>query len=221
MKEYKEEDFLMLSGIQHYAFCARQWALIHIEQQWEENYFTVMGNIMHENAHDKDFTEKRKSVVITRGMPVFSRTMGVRGDCDVVEFYQSEGGILLSNYPGTYQPIPVEYKRGKPKDHDADALQLCAQAMCLEEMLVTDIPKGFLYYGEIRRRIEVLFDEELRKKVRDSFEKMHQMFARNHTPKGKVTKSCKACSLVEQCLPKLSKKSSAIAYLQRNLEEEE
>lgn len=220
MKEYREEDFLLLSGIQHYAFCPRQWALIHIEQQWEENYFTVMGNIMHENAHDKDFVEKRKNVVITRGMAVFSRTMGVRGDCDVVEFHLDKGGISLSSYEGTYQPIPVEYKRGKPKEHDADVLQLCAQAICLEEMLVCQVPKGYLYYGETKRRLEVLFDEELRKRVVDCFEKMHQLFERNHTPKVKTTKACKACSLSEVCLPKLNKKLSVSDYLERSLKEQ-
>lgn len=209
----------MLSGIQHYAFCPRQWALIHIEQQWEENYFTVMGNIMHENVHDKEFTEKRKNVVITRGMPVFSRTLGVRGDCDVVEFHKDKDGIPLSNYDGTYQPIPVEYKRGKPKEHDADILQLCAQALCLEEMLVCRINSGFLYYGETRRRLEVVLDEELRLKVKDSFEKMHQLFDKNYTPKVKATKACKACSLSELCLPKLNKKISVADYLERNLDE--
>lgn len=221
MKEYREEDFLLLSGIQHYAFCPRQWALIHIEQQWEENYFTVMGNIMHENAHDKDFVEKRKNVVITRGMPVFSRTMGVRGDCDVVEFHLDKAGIPLNRYEGTYQPVPVEYKRGKPKEHDADVLQLCAQAVCLEEMLVCQVPKGYLYYGETKRRLEVLFDEELRKKVVDCFKKMHQLFEKNHTPKVKTTKACKACSLSEVCLPKLNKKLSVADYLERSLNEEQ
>lgn len=221
MKEYREEDFLLLSGIQHYAFCPRQWALIHIEQQWEENYFTVMGNIMHENAHDKDFVEKRKNVVITRGMPVFSRIMGVRGDCDVVEFHLDKAGIPLNRYEGTYQPVPVEYKRGKPKEHDADVLQLCAQAVCLEEMLVCQVPKGYLYYGETKRRLEVLFDEELRKKVVDCFEKMHRLFEKNHTPKVKTTKACKACSLSEVCLPKLNKKLSVADYLERSLNEEQ
>lgn len=221
MKEYREEDFLLLSGIQHYAFCPRQWALIHIEQQWEENYFTVMGNIMHENAHDKDFVEKRKNVVITRGMPVFSRIMGVRGDCDVVEFHLDKTGIPLNRYEGTYQPVPVEYKRGKPKEHDADVLQLCAQAVCLEEMLVCQVPKGYLYYGETKRRLEVLFDEELRKKVLDCFEKMHRLFEKNHTPKVKTTKACKACSLSEVCLPKLNKKLSVADYLERSLNEEQ
>lgn len=219
MKEYKEEDFLMLSGIQHYAFCPRQWALIHIEQQWEENYFTVMGNIMHENAHNKDFTEKRKNVVVTRGMPVFSRTLGIRGDCDVVEFHKEKNGIMLNNYEGTYRPVPVEYKRGKPKEHDADILQLCAQALCLEEMLVCSIETGYLYYGETRRRLEVRIDEELRQKVAASFEKMHQLYEKNYTPKVKVTKACKACSLAELCLPKLNKKISVADYLERNLEE--
>lgn len=211
----------MLSGIQHYAFCPRQWALIHIEQQWEENYYTVMGNIMHENAHDKDFTEKRKNTIITRGMPIFSRTLGVRGDCDVVEFHQQKEGISLNNYTGTYLPVPVEYKRGKPKEHDADILQLCAQAMCLEEMLVCTVSKGFLYYGETKRRVLVEFDEGLRQKVRDSFELMHQLYNKNHTPKVKVTKACKACSLAELCLPKLNKKISVVDYLNKNLWEDE
>jgi len=219
MKEYKEEDFLMLSGIQHYAFCPRQWALIHIEQQWEENYFTVMGNIMHENAHNKDFTEKRINVVVTRGMPVFSRTLGIRGDCDVVEFHMEKNGITLNNYEGTYRPVPVEYKKGKPKEHDADILQLCAQALCLEEMLVCRIETGYLYYGETRRRLEVRIDEELRQKVADSFEKMHQLYEKSYTPKVKITKACKACSLAELCLPKLNKKISVAEYLERNLEE--
>lgn len=183
MKEYSEDDFLMLSGIQHYAFCPRQWALIHIEQQWKENFFTITGNIMHENAHDKDFVEKRKNVVITRGMPVFSRSLGVRGECDVVEFHKSKDGISLKNYEGFYQPIPIEYKRGKPKEHDADVLQLCAQALCLEEMLVCEIPKGFLYYGETKRRLEVLFDADLRQRVVVCFNKMHEFYDKNHTPK--------------------------------------
>lgn len=221
MKEYREEDFLMLSGIQHYAFCPRQWAFIHIEQQWKENYFTIMGNIMHENAHNKDFTEKRKDMVITRGMPVFSRTLGIRGDCDVVEFHRDANGIPLKNYDGTYQPYPVEYKRGKPKEHDADALQLCAQAMCLEEMLVCKISKGFLYYGETRRRLELLFDEELRQKVISSFEKMHLLYEKRYTPKGKTTKACKACSLAELCIPKLNRNKSVADYLEQMLKEDE
>ena len=221
MMEYREEDYLMLSGIQHYAFCPRQWGLIHIEKQWEDNYFTVMGNILHEKAHDKEFTQKRKNVVITRGMPVFSRKLGVIGDCDVVEFSRSREGIPLKNYEGTYQPVPIEYKRGKPKEHDADVLQLCAQAMCLEEMLVCTIPRGFLFYGEIKRRQEILFDEELRCKVVSYFEKMHQLYKRCYTPKAKITRACNSCSLAEQCIPKLNSKFSVEDYLKMNLKEGE
>lgn len=179
-----------------------------------------MGNIMHENAHDKDSTEKRKNLVITRGMPIFSRMLGVRGDCDVVEFHLHKDGILLKNYTGSYQPVPVEYKRGKPKEHDADILQLCAQAMCLEEMLVCKIDAGYLYYGETKRRLLVEFDKVLRKKVINSFERMHQLYTKNHTPKVKVSKACKACSLAELCIPKLNRKLSVTDYLSQNLGEE-
>lgn len=217
MKEYREEDFLMLSGIQHYAFCPRQWALIHIEQQWQENYFTVDGNIMHENAHDGDKKEKRKNVLITRGMPVFSRTLGASGACDVVEFHTDKEGITLKSHEGRYLPVPVEYKRGKPKEHDADVLQLCAQAICLEEMLVCRIEKGYLFYGETKRRLEILFDEEIRGRVREAFEKMHDYYDRRHTPKATVIKSCKSCSLAEICIPKLRKASSADSYIEKML----
>lgn len=217
MMEYREEDYLMLSGIQHYSFCPRQWALIHIEQQWSENYFTILGNIMHQNAHDKGFTEKRNNKIITRGMSVFSRTLGVRGDCDVVEFHKDKEGISLKNYEERYLPIPVEYKRGKPKEHDADVLQLCAQAMCLEEMLVCTVKKGYLYYGESKRRVMIEFDLELRQKVSTTFERMHQLYNKRHTPKVKVSKACKACSLSEVCLPKLNKKISVTEYMEKNL----
>lgn len=221
MKEYNEDEFLMLSGIQHYAFCPRQWALIHIEQQWDENYLTITGNIMHEKVHDASLVEKRKNVIITRGMAVFSRTLGISGNCDVVEFHLDKNGITLSNYDGTYQPVPVEYKRGKPKEHDADVLQLCAQAICLEEMLVCEIPKGYLFYGETKRRMEILFDKALRQSVISSFQKMHELFDRKYTPKVKTTKQCQSCSLNEICLPTLNKKTSVKTYINHRLMEED
>ncbi len=217
MKEYKE-DFLMLSGIQHYAFCPRQWAMIHIEQQWEENYYTVDGKIMHTNAHDKEFTEKRGNVIITRGLAIHSRELGISGTCDVVEFHKQEQGIFLSQYGENYIPIPVEYKRGKPKEHNADELQLCAQAMCLEEMLVCEIPKGYLYYGETKKRQEVYFTKELREKVSESFKRMHELFQKQYTPKGKKTKRCQSCSLKNLCLPVIEKTVSVKTYLKKNME---
>ncbi len=218
MKEYKEEDFLMLSGIQHFAFCPRQWAMIHIEQQWEENYYTVDGKIMHTNAHEKEFVEKRGNVLITRGLAIHSRELGISGTCDVVEFHKQEQGVFLPQYEANYMPIPVEYKRGKSKEHQADELQLCAQAMCLEEMLVCEIPKGYLYYGETKKRQEVCFTKELREKVIESFARMHELFQKQHTPKGKKTKCCQSCSLKNLCLPVIEKTVSVKTYLKKNME---
>ena len=218
MKEYREEDFLMLSGIQHFAFCQRQWAMIHIEQQWEENYYTVDGKIMHTNAHEKEFTEKRGNIIITRGLAIHSRELGISGTCDVVEFHKQEQGVFLPQYEANYIAIPVEYKRGKPKEHNADELQLCAQAMCLEEMLVCEIPKGYLYYGETKKRQEVYFTKELREKVIEYFTKMHELFQKQYTPKVKKTKRCQSCSLKNLCLPVIEKTVSVKTYLKKNME---
>jgi CRISPR-associated exonuclease Cas4 len=220
--EYREEDYLMLSGIQHFSFCRRQWALIHIEQQWDENLRTVEGNLFHQKAHDGYSSEKRKDVIISRGMPVFSRKMGVSGVCDIVEFHRDdEKGISIYGREGKYLVYPVEYKKGQPKEEESDLLQMAAQAMCLEEMLACDITKGYLFYGEIRRRIEVVLDEGLRQRVSDSFAEMHQYFQRRFTPKVKRTKACNACSLKNLCLPQLMKDRSVKEYISRRIGEEE
>lgn len=217
---YPEEEFLQLSGLQHFRFCRRQWALIHIEQQWAENFRTTDGAIFHENAHNGEMTESRGDLLITRDMRVFSAALGISGACDVLEFHRGESGIPLRNRDGLWQPFPVEYKRGKPKTHNADELQLCAQALCLEEMLCCEIPKGALYYGEPRRRTDVVFTPELRQEVRSLLEEMHALYARGHTPKVKAGKNCNACSLKELCLPKLMKSRSVTAYLRRGMEAE-
>lgn len=216
---YNEEDYLKLSGLQHFVFCRRQWALIHLEQQWSENLLTVQGNILHEKAHDYRGRESRGDILITRGMKIHSPSLGVSGECDVVEFYRANEGMLLPGQEGQWQPYPVEYKRGSPKITDADRLQLCAQAMCLEEMLCCDILEGALFYGETRRREIVPFTEELRERVRRSLEEMHVLYKRNCTPKVKPGKSCNACSLRELCLPQLCRKKSARNYMQNRMEE--
>lgn len=216
---YKEEEFLQLSGLQHFKFCRRQWALIHLEQQWAENYRTVDGELMHSNAHDADFRESRGDLIITRGISVFSPTLGVSGQCDVLEYRRGEAGIPIRGKEGLWQPFPVEYKRGSPREDTGDALQLCGQAMCLEEMLCCAIPEGALYYGEIRRRVPVAFTEELREEVRQMLAQMHELYHRGHTPKVKPTKSCNACSLKELCLPKLMKSRSVSDYLKKAMEE--
>lgn len=216
---YAEEDFLTLSGLQHFAFCRRQWALNYVEQQWLENLRTIEGAFFHERAHSAS-SEKKGDIFITRGMTVFSAQLGVRGVCDVVEFHPDEAGVALHGKAGKFLPMPVEYKRGKPKEHDADVLQLCGQAMCLEDMLVCDIPRGYLFYGETRRRLEVLFDESLRQRVRDMLLEMHSYLKRGFTPKASPTKSCKACAQQDICLPTLGKSKSAKAYLHARLGEE-
>lgn len=217
---YKEDDFLQISGLQHFHFCRRQWALIHLEQLWAENLRTVEGELLHERAHDASLREKRGELMIVRDMRVFSANLGVSGACDVVEFKKSEAGIPLSGLEGKYQPYPIEYKRGSPRTDQANHLQLCAQAMCLEEMLCCDIPEGALYYGEIRRRENVLFTEELRQAVKSALEEMHQLYERGYTPKVRPNKSCNACSLKGLCLPKLMKKKSVAKYLRERLEEQ-
>ena len=221
MKEDQEEDYLMLSGIQHFAFCRRQWALIHIEQQWQENVRTVEGELLHKRAHDTYSSEKRNDVVISRGLPVHSREMGVSGVCDIVEFRRAEEGITLHGHRGTFQVYPVEYKRGKPKDTQIDILQLTAQAMCLEEMLSCTIAEGAVFYGEIKRRERIEFTDELKEQVRTMFSEMHQYFDRKYTPKVKWSKSCNACSLKDICLPKLGKAASVKEYIKATIGEDD
>lgn len=217
MKEYKEDDFLLLSGIQHFIFCKRQWALIHIEQQWQENLRTIEGEILHEKTHDNTIKEKRGDLIVTRGMAVFSRQLGVTGACDVVELHKAADGVNIFGRDGTYKPIPVEYKRGKPKEDESDVLQLCAQAMCLEEMLLCEIPEAFLFYGETKHRLKIILDDDLRGHVKAIFKEMHEIYDRRHTPKVKPAKSCKACSLTEICMPKLCKNPSVSNYIKKNV----
>lgn len=219
--EYREDEYLMLSGIQHFKFCRRQWALIHIEQQWAENVHTVVGELMHKKAHDPYLTEKRKDVLITRALPVSSRMLGISGECDVVEFHKKNDGIKLHGHRGFYEIYPVEYKKGKPKESEEDILQLTAQVICLEEMFSTDISEGALFYGETRRREPVIITEELRKQVQEMVTEMHQYFERRYTPQVKYNKRCNSCSLKEFCLPKIGKTSSARKYIDQLLEDVE
>jgi CRISPR-associated exonuclease Cas4 len=215
---YAEEDFLLLSGIQHFSFCRRQWALIHIEQAWAENERTVSGGLMHRRVHDKFFDEKRGDRLFIREMPVISRDMGVSGQCDMVEFRRDDAGAALFGREGKWLPVPVEYKRGSPKMSDADRLQLTAQAMCLEEMLCCPvIETAYLFYGETKRREAVALTDELREKVKNTFAEMHEYAARGHTPRVKPFKSCNACSLKEICVPKLPN-AGVEDYLNRLLE---
>ncbi len=218
--EYDEEDYLSIAGLQHFAFCRRQWALAYIEMQWNENLRTSEGHILHENAHDSFSAEKRGELLISRGMAVYSRMLGVNGVCDVVEFHASPKGVPIFGQAGKWLPVPVEYKRGAPKENDADSLQLCCQAMCLEEMLLCErIPKAYLYYGETARRTAISLDEALRARVKALLAEMHELYSRKYTPRVKPAQSCNACSLKDLCLPRLYRVGSAAEYIRKQLEE--
>jgi CRISPR-associated exonuclease Cas4 len=217
--EYTPDDLLPLSGIQHFLFCRRQWALIHIEQQWKENALTAEGRILHQRADDPFFTETRNGVITARSVPIASYRLGLSGMCDVVEFTSSSDGVKLPGRGGLYLAAPVEYKRGKEKLDPCDEAQLCAQAICLEEMLSLTIPRGYLYYGETRHRVEVELTTELRALVRGMSQEMHTYFSRGYTPRVKTSKACRSCSLADVCLPNLQEKvMPASKYIQQQIE---
>lgn len=219
MTEYDEDEFLMLSGIQHFNFCRRQWALIHIEQQWKENVLTLEGSYIHEVADNPFIREKRKDKLVVRAMPVQSRELGVTGVCDVVEFVQHLNGITLAGEEGRFLPVPIEYKRGKPKTDDSDRSQLVAQLMCLEEMLECELSLGYFFYDEIKRRIEVHVTLDEKEKVRNRLIEMHHYFQRRYTPKVRFSPKCKSCSLYSICLPELQERRSVASYIESRLSE--
>ena len=197
--EYCEDEFLQLSGIQHFCFCRRQWALIHIENQWQENVRTIEGNIVHERCHDDGFIEKRGNLLITRSLSIFSRRLGVSGQCDVVEFSKTENGCTLYGREGLWLPYPIEYKRGKSKLIDADRLQLCCQAMCREE---------------------IAFTASMRENVESMLREMHNYYRQGYTPNVKPKKGCSLCSLKDICLPVICRKTVVADYYAKFLNED-
>lgn len=199
---FSEDELLPLSGLQHLVFCERQWALIHIEQQWEENRLTAEGRLLHEVAHSAG-AESRPGVTISRGLSLRSMRLGLIGQADVVEYRAG-------------QAFPVEYKRGKPKSDQCDEVQLCAQALCLEEMQQCSIPAGALFYGVTRRRVDVPFAAALRARVEQLAARMHALYRERQTPPPQYAPKCDRCSLVELCLPHL--RSSAAGYLRRRMD---
>lgn len=216
-----EEEFLLLSGIQHMAFCERQWALIHLEQAWSENVRTIEGRHLHERVDEPFFDESRKTVRIVRSIPLVSHVLGLRGVADVIEFRQSEEVVegltcRIKERNGWWLPYPVEYKRGRPKQDDRDAVQLCAQAIALEEMLQVFVPEGYLFYGQTKRREPVKFDERLRQYTIELAGRMHRLVRAGETPKAKKGKRCAQCSLIEDCQPAwMVKHRSVKKYLER------
>lgn len=236
---FLEDQLLPLSALQHLLYCPRQCALIHIERAWAENRFTAEGRVLHDRTHTPGH-ESRPGVRITRSLNVRSLALGISGQCDVVEFHAADGGDLKSQISNLESPIlkseilnlkytqsvlrvlPVEYKRGKPKSHRADEVQLCAQAICLEEMLGVTIDTGCLYYGEKRRRTEVEFDATLRQLTADTAAALHDMFATGTTPLAEYeARRCDNCSLIDLCQPKaLRFKRGAQAWFASHLNSE-
>ncbi|WP_019636674.1 CRISPR-associated protein Cas4 [Paenibacillus fonticola] len=219
MASKEDDEYLMLSGIQHFQFCKRQWALIHIEQQWEENVRTIEGQYLHQKADQPFVREKRGDKLIVRAMPVKSDELEITGICDVVEFIRDNQGVEINGAEGKFMAFPIEYKRGKPKQSDADILQLTAQAICLEEMLLCEIHKGFIFYNEIKHRVEVELTSDIKNKVKSLVTEMHDYYRRRHTPKVKTGSFCKSCSLQHICLPELMNKRTVKSYIEGKIKE--
>lgn len=198
---FTEDELIPLSALQHLLFCERQCALIHIEQAWAENRFTAEGRIMHERV-DEAGRESRDRIRTVNGLPLRSLRLGLSGKADVVEFHRE--GDDASGDASVWRPFPVEYKRGKPKQNDCDLVQLCAQALCLEEMLEVAVPEGALYYGTPRRRLVVVFDEALREKTREAARRLHELISSGHTPQARYEKKCESCSMLSVCMPKVT-----------------
>lgn len=204
-RAFREEELVPLSALQHLVFCERQFALIHVEGQWAENRFTAEGRSLHERA-DEGRSESRGDLRIARGVSLRCHRLGLVGKADVVELHRvteedPTAGAAVPGLEGRWVPFPVEYKRGKPKSHQADRVQLCAQALCLEEMLGTEVPEGALFYGKTRRREDVAFDAELRETTEHAAARVHELLAAGETPSAERQPKCRRCSLLDVCRP--------------------
>lgn len=211
---YSEDELVPLSALQHLIFCERQCALIHIEQVWADNSLTVEGSLLHERA-DSAAVESRAGVRIARGLALRSLRLGLSGKADVVEFHgigDDQHGTTLPGFSGHWSPFPVEYKRGKPKRDESDRVQLCAQALCLEEMLGVPVPAGALFYGRTRRRFDVVFDTGLRARTETACARLHELLLSGRTPVVVREPKCARCSLLDICKPDAPGRS-ARAYL--------
>jgi CRISPR-associated exonuclease Cas4 len=212
---FDEDDLLPISALAHLLFCERRAGLIHIEGLWDENRFTAEGRNLHERAHASAL-ESRGDVRIARGLRLRSLRLGLTGKADVVEFHrlpeaetppgvEGEGlpaGVPLPGARGLWQPFPVEYKRGRLRREEGYEVQLCAQALCLEEMLSVAVPVGAVFYGQPRRRLEVTFSEELRRQTETASARLHELTRAGKTPPARYEKKCESCSLVSLCMPK-------------------
>jgi CRISPR-associated exonuclease Cas4 len=216
---------LMLSGIQHYMFCARQWALIHIEQKWEDNRLTTEGSLLHQNVDNPFYRSVNNGVITLRGVHVASHELGLYGICDAIELQphcvdSQASYITHPHYPGKWHPFPVEYKHGKPKINPCDKVQLAAQAISLEELYGVEIPCGAIFYFETRHREQISIDRDLRQTTVQLAQEMHELYSKGLTPHASYQAHCRRCSLYNICSPEITVCSSVSNYLKRNLYEE-
>lgn len=219
-RPFSEDQLLPISALQHLAFCERQWGLMYLERLWQENLLTSEGALLHEKAHEGP-SELQGELLVARGVWLHSLALGLVGVADVVEFRPAHGdekGASLPGRQGSWLPRPVEYKHGRSKPDDCDKIQLCAQALCLEEMLEVAIPEGDIFYGRPRRRQQVAFDARLRRRTREMAARLHELTQAGRTPPARWRPSCRSCSLLELCLPRACGKKSARRYLVSNLE---
>lgn len=220
---YEDDDMLMLSGIQHYMYCPRQWALIHLEQQWEDNQLTAEGELLHKNVDNPAYRQKNGGIVTLRAVHIASHKLGLYGISDAIELIPSdteENSITHPRYAGFWKLYPIEYKRGHCKPDERDEVQLAAQVLCLEEMYGIHIPEAALFYNETRHRETVVIDDWLRQLTYELSEAMHKTFISGITPKAVAQRGCRNCSLYDICTPELSKKTSVSCYLKKSFDEE-
>jgi len=215
---YEESDLLPISALQHLSHCKRRCALTHIEQSWEENRFTAEGNIFHEHVHEQG-SESRVNIRIVRGLRLRSLELGLSGIADVIEFHFDPHGCTVPSLNGTWRVYPVEYKRGTAKFEHAYEIQLCAQTLCLNEMLNTEINSGALYFGAHHKRKEIHFTEELVMETKKLAVLLHDLIQKGITPPPVYDKKCTSCSLSNICMPKLNKKMRVDKYLNSLFEE--
>ena len=224
---FHDEELLPLSGLQHLMFCERQWALIHMDQEWTENVLTVEGKQLHEFVHEQG-SGVREGIRMARGLRLRSLALGLYGVADLVEFHPCGGdsalpaaipGVPLPGLSGHWLPYPVEYKRGRKRHDKADEVQLCAQALCLEEMLNVTVERGAIYYGQPRRRTEIDFTVELREEVTALCRRTRELYGARQTPPPRLGRHCANCSLENVCMPNLAGKDGSAKYVAGLLEE--
>ncbi len=213
---FAEEELLPLSALQHFVYCRRRAALVHTDRLWGENRYTAEGSVLHRRA-DLTGTEVRGDLRIARGLRLRSLRMGLSGLADVVEFHRSLQGVRLPSVPGRWRPVPVEYKRGRLRREEGYLVQLCAQAICLEEMLGAEIENGSIYFGKTKRRLKVEFDRQLRQRTRSAAWQLHELIRSLQIPKAVYSRKCDRCSLYDQCLPKAGSDCAVERYLKRSL----